>query len=322
MDYDTISVKLNEDSPTGKAYWTYDESLTSTNTHLYDNPSLTVSGDAIIDGTVYINDCGSWDSVATTTNMSSLEKRITDLENNMNNNENKENVKMKGFNFDFGPVNSSNIRMSMYGLAVKNASGTWVSYDTVNGSIMDVDVFNFDGSKFLYKMPVALSEIRIGDVIVHARKPMYVTRVTDRTMFAVDPVDGEVKEIMLTKSPFGFNFATKVVNFMSGMMNGAADAQNPFGNMWILMAMGDGKDIDPMMLAMMMNQGNMGGMNPMMLALMMGDGKDTSMRDMLMLSMMMQNSAVSDKARIKIGISGLDPTPSNPPEEEQAPTEE
>ena len=55
------------------------------------------------------------------------------------------------------------------------------------------------------------------------------------------------------------------------------------------MAMGDSKDIDPMMLAMMMSQSNMGGMNPMMLALMMGDGKDTSMRDMLMLSMMMGN---------------------------------
>ena len=293
MECKTVSVKLNEDSPTGKAYWTYDESLSLTNTHLYDNPSLTVSGDAIIDGRVYVNDCGGWDSVATTSNISSLEKRITDLENNMNK-DNKENEKMKGFNFDFGPVNPNTIRMSMYGLAVKNTNGTWVSYDVNNMSIMDVDIFNFDGAKFLYKMPVALSEVQFGDVVIHARKPMFVTQVTPYTLFAVDPVEGEVKEIMPTKSPFGFNFVTKVVNFMDGMLGGTTpSAQNPFGNMWMLMMMGeDNKEFDPMVLVMMMSQGNMGGMNPMMLAMLMGSpssGKDTNMRDMLMLSMMMSN---------------------------------
>ena len=33
----------------------------------------------------------------------------------------------KFMNFEFGPCTGNNIRMSMYGLAVKNASGTWVS---------------------------------------------------------------------------------------------------------------------------------------------------------------------------------------------------
>ena len=120
---------------------------------------------------------------------------------NINTEEKEDMTTNKFMNFEFGPCTGNNIRMSMYGLAVKNASGTWVSYDAANGSIMDVDVFNFDGSKFLYKMPVALSEICAGDVIIHARKPMYVTQVTDRTMFAVDPVDGEVKEIMPTNLP-------------------------------------------------------------------------------------------------------------------------
>ena len=80
------------------------------------------------------------------------------------------------------------------------------------------------------------------------------------------------------------------------MMNGTADAQNPFGNMWMLMAMGDGKDIDPMMLAMMM--GGQGNMNPMMLAMMMG-GDKTDMRDMLLLSMMMnQNQSQTPFIRV------------------------
>ena len=41
-------------------------------------------------------------------------------------------------NFDFGPCSGDTVHMSMYGIAVKNAAGTWVSYDVKNGSIMDV----------------------------------------------------------------------------------------------------------------------------------------------------------------------------------------
>ena len=293
MDCKTVSVKLNEDSPTGTAYWTYDESLNLTNTHLYDNTSLTVSGVAIAEGTVCINDCGGWDTVATTSNTSSLEKRIINLENNMKNNENEENVKMKGFNFDFGPVNSNNIRMSMYGLAVKNASGTWVSFDPNTTSIMDVDIFNFDGAKFMWRMPVALSAVQVGDVVIHARKPMFVTSINPVSLTAVDPVDGEIKEIMLTKSPFGFNFVTKVVNLMGGFMNAPASAENPFGNMWMMMAaMNDEtKDMDPMMLMLMMSaSGGIGlnGINPMMLYAMMGDKKSDDKSEMFKWMIMSQ----------------------------------
>lgn len=41
----------------------------------------------------------------------------------------EENNKMdnKIFNFDFGPLKSDNVRMSMYGLAVKNRDGNYVA---------------------------------------------------------------------------------------------------------------------------------------------------------------------------------------------------
>lgn len=199
----------------------------------------------------------------------------------------KENVKMKTFNFDFGPVNGNIIRMSMYGLAVKNKAGTYVSYNVGNDEIVDVDIFNFDGAQFLYKMPVAIKDIAVGDVVVHQNIPMFVVEVPadGKTLYAVDPVNGEKKEIMLARSPFGFNFATKVVNFLGGMFNGSATAENPFGNMWMLMAMGENKDMNSMLPMMMMAQGN--NMDPSMMMMFMAM-KDNP-NDMLPLMFAMQN---------------------------------
>ena len=197
-------------------------------------------------------------------------KTITTMKNN---NEEKEENTMN-FNFEFGPVKSDSIKMSIYGLAVKNASGTYVSYN--DGSLIDVDILNFDGSKFLYKMPVALKEVKVGDVVVHARKPMFVTEVLVKSLKVVDPVDGEAKEVLLTKSPFGFDFATKVVNFLGSTFDATANSNNPFGNMWMLFALaGDNsKKSDMLLPIMMMSQGGLAA-NPMaMYALLSGENKN------------------------------------------------
>ena len=206
-------------------------------------------------------------------------------------NEEKEN-KMKGFNFDFGKITNDSIRMSMYGMAVKNASGVWTAYDKGTGDLMDVDVFNFDGSNFLFKMPVAIKDIAVGDVIVHARKPMFVVSKTEAgDLIAIDPVAGEKKTIMPTRSPFGFNFATKIISLFDSLMPAveAPSADNPFGNMWMLMLLDDKSDksdmkdmLVPMMLMSQAN-GSTNTFNPMMLMLMNdGDMKDMAIPLMLM----------------------------------------
>ena len=191
------------------------------------------------------------------------------------------------FNFDFGPVNGNSARMSMYGLAIKNKAGTWVSYDAKSGDIVDVDVFNFDGAKFLYKMPAAMKDIAVGDVIVHHNVPMFVIAVNDGFVTAIDPIAGERKEIMLTKSPFGFNFITKVVNLLGDTLSGGASADNPFGNLGLMLMLsedGNGtKDMLPLML--MANGGSMDMSNPLMLYALMG--KDGSKSDLLPLMFMM-----------------------------------
>ena len=202
----------------------------------------------------------------------------------------KENEKMKGFNFDFGPVDEK-VRMSMYGLAVKNAAGTYVSYDATNDSIMDVDIFNFDASKFLFKMPCAIKDIAVGDVIVHQRCPMYVVNIPEdgKSVIVVDITAGERKAIMPTKSPFGFNFVTKVVNLLGNMMTANPTADNPFGNMLPFMLMENSNDFDPMMFMFMNN--SCGNMNPMMLYMIAKNKDDDDFMKYFMLSNMMAGSA-------------------------------
>ena len=202
---------------------------------------------------------------------------------------NEENSIMKGFNFDFGPVNPAVVRMSIYGLAVKNKTGTFVSYDAAHEEIMDVDVFNFDGAKFLYKMPVAIKDVAIGDVIVHMNVPMFVTGKAEngKAVYAVDPVVGERKEIMLTKSPFGFNFVTKVINFLGDTLSGGASAENPFGNLGLMMLLSEGdNDVKDMLpLVLMANGGGMDMSNPLvMYALLSGDSKMSGMLPFLLMT--------------------------------------
>lgn len=198
--------------------------------------------------------------------------------------ERKENGKMFGLNFDFGSCEHDNVKMSMYGLAVKNASGEWVSYDRATGNIINVDILNFDGGKYLYKMPVALKDVQAGDVILHARKPMFVSEVVDGKIIAADPFAGEEKIVLPTKNCFGFDFATKIVNMFEGMTGGASAAA-PFGNMLPLLMMGDGKDVDPMVMMMAMG-GQMDMSNPMMMyALMSKDGKTNDLLPFLMMGM-------------------------------------
>lgn len=218
--------------------------------------------------------------------------KVLNEQNTFNNNvDNKKgNNKMKAFNFDFGPCTNDNIRMSMYGLAVKNANGTWVSYNPESKEIIDVDIFNFDGGKFLYKMPVAIKDIAPGMVIVHNRKAMFVIEVGDSGITVVDPQAGEEKKILPTKNCFNFNFYTRVVSLFDSFMKSpenAPSAENPFGNMWMYMLMDENQNMSDMLLPMMLmsqNGNTFNGINPMMFMLM--DGKQ-DMKDMIVPMMLM-----------------------------------
>ena len=229
----------------------------------------------------------NWGTVAITTETDCLRADIEGIRKELDKltKKDKENKSMNMINFDFGKVTSDSVRVSMYGIAVKSVDGRYVSYDAKTHSVMDVEIMNMPAGDFLYKMPVAIKDVKAGDVVIHNRVPMFVVETHESTLKVIDIREGTEKEIYLTKSPFGFNFATKVVSLMD-MTGTKADESNPFGSMLPFMLMGDGKDFDPMML-MLLGQGSGAAnltQNPMMMYFLM---KDTNQKDMLPLLMMM-----------------------------------
>ena len=182
--------------------------------------------------------------------------------------------------FEFGSCENDNVKMSMYGIAVKNANNTWVSYDTNSGNVIDVDILNFN-AKYLYKMPVAIKDIKESDVIIHNRRPMFVTKIEGGKVLAIDPAAGEEKIILITRNLFGFDFVTKVVNLFGNLAN-TASADQPFGNILPLMLLSDEKGSNDMLpLLFMMNGGKMDMSNPMMLYFLMGNNKNDNMLPLL-----------------------------------------
>lgn len=226
-----------------------------------------------------------------TSRIDTIEERINKLETNNDDVKGKGN-NMKMFNFDFGPIKDNDaVRMSPYGLAVKNVNGTYQAYDKKNGEIMDVDVFNFKADNMFFKMPVGIDAIEAGDVIIFNRRPCFVFGFSEQgDVIAIDIAMGEKKTIMPTKSPFGnFSFITKIVSLFDNMM-APPSKDNPLGNMWMFTLLDDNnksmKDILPMML--LMNGANgMTGFNPMMLYLM--SDKADGDKDWLLPMLMMNN---------------------------------
>ena len=246
-----------------------------------------------------------WDSVASSNNEINkrFDKLEAELQKKVDKAEKTECVKengtmMKGINFDFGPCGST-VRMSMYGMAIQNISGEWVSYNPDSREIINVDVFNMaDGGKYMYKMPVAIADVKEGDIVIHNRVPMFVTAINENGTFEVTDVRaGETKNIIPTRSPFGFNFITKIVSLFNGMM--APDKNNPFGNMWMFAMMSGDKNFDmkDMLMISMMTGNNdfTGNMNPMMLMFMMDDKNEKN--DWLM-PLMLMNSGMMNQSHI------------------------
>lgn len=274
--YATTSYAVKSDTNTASNY-TITSDITGASDNYYTNTTTTYP---------YNGDTATWVYVpneAAEINTKRCRELIKEILN-----ENKEKEKMdtsKMFNFDFGPVSGSQFRMSPYGLAVRTAANGWVAFNAQSGELMDVEVLNFDVSKMIYKMPVTLGVVSVGDILIHGGKPVFVRSVGDGVINVIDYSTASVMDILPVKSPFGFNFFTKVVCLvdMSGMS--AASPENPFGGLLPFLMLGDGKDIDPMMFMLM--GGNMNfASNPMMMYFLLNrDGKDNS--NLLPLLMMM-----------------------------------
>lgn len=234
----------------------------------------------------------TWGTIALQSDTEELRNRVRKLENDMLNkvDKEKENETMiKGVNFDFGPCGSG-VRLSMYGMAIQNSAGEWVSYNPATGEIINVDILNIaDGGKYLYKMPVPISDVKVGDIVVHNRVPMFVTDILGNGTFAVTDVRaGESKTIIPVRNMFGFSFMTKVISLFGNMMD-TPSVDQPFGNMLPFLMMGEGKSMDNdamLMFMLMQNQSNSNMFsNPMLMYFLMKDNKDFDPMMFMMMSM-------------------------------------
>ena len=204
-------------------------------------------------------------------------------------------------NLRFGKAD--NAKMSIYGPALREAiSGdTWVAFNKSKEQWIDVP-YEAILDIPLFEMPVAKSDIQIGDFIFHAGIGTGWVRVIDFDdkvnyfIEAEDPSNHEIIKILPTRNMFGFDFYTKlIVPFDMGSTFGGASASNPFGMLPMLMMMNDKdkSEDSSMLMAMMMMQN--GGMdftsNPMMLYTLMGDkGRDNSMLMAMLMSQTMQGA--------------------------------
>lgn len=175
----------------------------------------------------------------------------------------KENKKMKFSKFNFGPITDGSVAMSIRGLAVKNTAGEFVAYDEKNDEIVEVTGMTFDCGNMIFAVPVALKDVAMGDVIIHNKHYCYVMDGDESVLNVIDVSDGTIKDIMPAKSPFGFNYVTKVVSLMD---IGKASADSPFGDNFLTMMYMMGGDIDNKMLPLLMMTKS-DKMDPMMLAL-------------------------------------------------------
>lgn len=209
-----------------------------------------------------------------TLNPEPVEENKKEKKNNMNN----------LFGFEFGAIDDGSIAMSAKGMAVKNKDNKYVAYDSEKNEVVDVTVFTLHtATKMFYKIPVALKDVAIGDVIIHNSDICFVVDGDDNTLDVVNISRGTFETIFPAKSPFGFNFITKVVSLFNF---DTANKDNPFGNVLPFLLMGDGDKKDMLPLIMMCGQGNFDMNNPMMMYFLMKDGK----ADDLLPFFLMQNN--------------------------------
>lgn len=186
----------------------------------------------------------------------------------------------------FGPVTDGSIALSIKGMAVKSPAGKYVAYDANSEEMFDVDILSIKTkAPIFFKMPVAIADISMGDIIVHNDSHYCFVLDGDGKQFTViDITTSEQRIILPQKSPFGFNFVTKVISLVD---SSTANAETPFGNMLPYVMMNGDMDMRDM-LPMLMLSNSMGDIskNPMLMYMLMKDGGMSS--DILPFILMMK----------------------------------
>ena len=190
-----------------------------------------------------------------------------------NNKEERLTMKNQFFgNFEFGKINTRDIAYSINGIAFRTNEGKYFNYNINKMEATDVTGLTFD-TDFIFAMPVAHKDIKVGDTIKHNGKYAIVKEFyEDGTIAAINPAEATEISIIPVKNVFGFNYVTKVVNAFEGM---APDAEHPFG------------DINKMLpFMMLMNKDADGNTNDMLMYMLFAGAGDFQSNPMLAMALM------------------------------------
>lgn len=245
------------------------------NKFTYSDYEYSIINDSTVGATVNVD----YATTSATSALDELSDRLTALENKNIKKEKNEMNATNFVNFEFGPVRDRKIRMSMYGFAIPNAEGQFVSYDKAGDRLMNVDILNVNADGWFFKIPKALKDIIVGDVVFHGKTPVFVKETLVNKLLVVDPASGEEKTVLPAHSPFGFDYITTLVGLADSFGGAeAASEDNPFGGMLPLLLLGNGDNMNsnlPLMLAL--SGGRLDMNNPMLMLALMGNQNGSGM---------------------------------------------
>ncbi len=246
----------------------------------WDNSNITIAPNTI-------NTSGWISNYPTYDEINEIKRRLDKIENkNKNEKENKKMFESLTKNLKCG--RAQDVRMSIYGPAFKGEDGNWYAVGT-DDVLTDVSDLLLDMDSYCYMMPVAKNQVKEGDFILHNGRWTKVISVDkERVDGALDIFKKEFIVPVLTKSPFGFEFYTKLVPLLD-FSKFQADTDTPFGALPMILMMNNKDDKD--MLPMLMMMGTQGGFNfdmsnPMMMYFLMKDGEKDNLLPFLMMNQM------------------------------------
>lgn len=205
---------------------------------------------------------------------------------------------LSSLNINCGKVNDPNLTASLNGVAIKGPDGQFRAYDKSKDKIMNVTGLTL-GNDYLYVLPCALKDVKVGDVIVNADTFVTVIKVhNDGTFTVVDPKASEQKIAVPAQNIFGFNYVSKIVNLLDGMINPSDD--NPFGiNPLMFVLLDENKtdnNFNMFFAAMLMGQEDM-DMSSMLPFLLMGKNGGNDMLTIFAMMNMMKPQKKSERGQ-------------------------
>lgn len=255
---------------------------------LTDNPSL-----------IQPNFITTQAKIKTTTIKSfSLKKEDNSMKMNMN----------EIFGGHIGRYSNCHIKYSPKGLAFLTDNDSYVVYDV--DTLAATDVANLVMDVPFYGIPVALKDLKKGDIVIYNEVYYLVRAVTDTHISAIHVKRGIIENLIPKTSIFGFSFYIKIV---TPMENFKPDSSNPFNSILPFLLSEDGNDNNSMNDIIIMSMMSGGTVNSSMLPLMMMMNKDGGDKnDLLMMMMLMGNNPFAPKTPESTSAPTPKPAPTSP----------